>query len=263
MPPRSEVTEATAARASDTAAARAGRVNVPPFEHWVSRPVRVLIEHAPTNPSLRTLIRNEMDIVLPRVDTPNTTAKVKAWLNDHFHETTVYKLKLKPHYDAGHGSIPRLYNDEQEDRDHGVDAQPTRAPRAGGGGGDQLIAALTGAPPVPVNQFPVDEDGSFIMRGIHMSGTEYGRAQFEATIIYAGEIRIPADVVRGGRDAVVEFLRNNRQDLNISTETYLYPEEGFVSERVNLTSIQINEEHLRAALAQVAGGQAVAAPATR
>lgn len=246
MPLRTEVTEARPA--ASTARGR----TVPPIEQWISPPVVVLIKHAPTNPSLRTLLRNELDTVLPRVDTPSTTEALTAWLISKFFETTAYTIRLKPYYDSGQ-SIPALFGEDDaadEDDDRPRPATPT------------LGQVLRGEQPAqPVNHYPVDPDGSFIMRGVHMAGIEHGRAQFEATIIYTGDIRIPADVVRGGRDAVIEFLRHNRDDLSVSTETYLYPEEGFVSERVVMSSVTLNEEHLRVALAQLNTPTPTAAPA--
>lgn len=241
MPPRNEVTEAR------PTASTARQRTVPPIAQWISPPVVVLIDHAPTNPSLRTLLRNELDIVLPRVDTPSTTEAITAWLNAKFFETTAYTVKLKPYYDSGQ-SIPSLFNADDEADEDGDRPEPART------GAPTLDQILHGAQPAQpaATQYPVDPDGSFIMRGIHMAGVEHGRAQFEATIIYTGDIRIPADVVRGGRDAVIEFLRHNRDDLSVSTETYLYPEEGFVSERVVMSSVTLNEEHLRVALAQIA-----------
>lgn len=205
----------TASRTATAAASTAATtIKVPPLEYWVSPGVLGFVNGAPANPSLRGMVRNELNIASPK-DMTLTTANWTKFLNDKFTDSKPYLEKLKPYFDANK-SIPRLYTSSGEEAT--VQREVPRAQQAQ-------------APAVRAN-----DDGTYTLPGIRITARERGTATFESTFIWSGNVNVPGDVVRAGADAIKAWLWENRERLAITdpehpqpgqvleeaTENYLY-----------------------------------------
>lgn len=206
----------TASRTATAAASTAATtIKVPPLEYWVSPGVLGFVNGAPANPSLRGMVRNELNIASPK-DMTLTTKNWTEFLNARFTDSKPYLEKLKPFFDANK-SIPRLYSG-------GAEASTQETPR-------DPIQAQAQAPAVRAN-----DDGTYTLPGVRITARERGTATFESTFIWSGNVNVPGDVVRGGPDRIKAWLWENRERLAITdpehpqpgqaleeaTENYLY-----------------------------------------
>lgn len=181
---------------------------VPPVATWISPGLLSMINHAPTNPVLRGAVRAELGIVLRRDPPLNGTEEIHSFLISKFFTSRPWVGTLKMHWEGGGSTpaLPAMYN-------------PPRPPSPGTPGGGPIPTGAIIAEEAPP---AIDPDGSFIMRGVRVNGTERGRAVYQTNVFYIGDIRIPADVVREGRAAVEAFLRNSVRELEEDAENFVY-----------------------------------------
>lgn len=197
-------------------------------------PAEVLhaIRVMPGNPTTRGIIRNSMQVIMPRtLQAEGDTEHILTWLRGVYHETAQGRSRAN----------------QQSYLTPVAEAPPTR---------------VRGATPVtPQPNYARMLDGSIQIRNLELGGSESGTANYRCVIQYrpapaAGgqpsrPVTVPAAVASQGITYIRDWLRNNAATLGLEEFTEDYEHTDFHRAQLTIDTINLNEAELRRVLTPV------------